>query len=73
MFRVRGLILYLFIQKQKVIFDFIISCINENSGVIEIFLEKNLKLNLEQKSYLTLIIIPVMVETNLLTRKRDNK
>ena len=73
MFKMSNLVLYLFLLKSKVILDSTLDYINKNSRNIKIFLKKNFKLYLGQRLYLTLFFILVLVETNPLIKKRDNK
>lgn len=73
MFKMSNLVLYLFLLKSRVILDSALDYINKNSRNIKIFLKKNFKLYLEQRLYLTLFFILVLVETNPLIKKRNNK
>ena len=71
MFKIRTLILYLFLLKPRVIFDYTLGLVNKNSELAKIFLEKNLKLSLGQRFYLTPIFILMLAETNLSIKKND--
>ena len=64
-FKIRSLILYIFLLKLRVLFDFALSYINKCSRVAKMLLKKNLKLNLGQRFYLTLIFVLVLVEADL--------
>ena len=46
-FKIKNLILHLFLLKQRVIFNFTLGHINKNSKVIKIFLKKNLEIGLK--------------------------
>ena len=69
-FKVKDLVLYLFLLKLKVIFDFTLGHINKRFKVTKTFLEKSFELTLEQMFYLTLIFILVSIEANLVIKKK---
>ena len=71
---IKSPVLHLLKLKLRVLFNFILSQVNESSKVAKIFLKKKFfKLCLRQKSYLVLIFILVLVKTNLLIKKRGSK
>lgn len=73
MFKLRSLILYLFLLKLKVLFDSVLNYIDKYFGVTKILLKKSFEICLEQKFYLIPIFVLVRTETDLPINKRDSK
>ena len=72
-FKVRGLVLHLFLLKLRVTFDSALGRVNKSLGVAKILLKKSLKIDRGQGFYLTPTFMLRLVETDLPTKKRGGK
>ena len=66
-------VLHFFELKLRVLFNSTPSSINKSSRITEILLKKSLKLGLEQRFSLIPMFILILVETDLLINKKDDK
>ena len=69
----RGSVLYLFLLKLRVMFNSTLSCVDKNSGVTKILSKKSLKIGSGQRSYLSSMFVLLLVEIDLLIKKRNSK
>ena len=69
----RGSVLYLFLLKLRVMFNSTLSRVDKNSGVTKILSKKSLKIGSKQRSYLSSMFVLLLVEIDLLIKKRNSK
>ena len=73
MLKLKNLVLYLFLLKLRILFNFTLGYINKYLRVTNIFLKKSLELGLGQRSYLIVMFVFMLVEGNLLIKKKSDK
>ena len=65
-----NLILHLVLLKLRIIFDSALFCLNKNSEMSKILLEKNLEFDPEQKFDLIIMFILILAKLNLQQSKK---
>ena len=73
MFKVRGLVLYFFLLKLKVLFNSALDYINKYFRVTKILLKTSFKFDLGKKFYLIPAFVLVPAETDLPINKKSSK
>lgn len=73
LFKVKIQVLYFLLLILRVLFNSILSYINKNTKVVNIFLKNTVKLILYLQTYLSLIFAQLLVLINLLMKKWDDK